>query len=113
MSPSIETNKLIRKSVDCFLYDGKIDKRSRLRFLTRLLSKLFCTFRYGALTFGDVQNIVPETVEQNKYNAVKKLFARHTARVGVIVIIILFSVSLNGNFFLMESYVTVAKANCR
>lgn len=89
MSPSIETNKLIRKSVDCFLYDGKIDKRSRLR----LLSKLFCTFRYGALTFGDVQNIVPETVEQNKYNAVKKLFARHTARVGVIVIIILFSVS--------------------
>ena len=32
MSLSIEANKLIRKSVDWFLYDGKIDKRSRLRF---------------------------------------------------------------------------------
>ena len=38
--------------------------------------------RYGGLTFGEERKIVPEQFEKLRVNDVKRLFARHTAKVG-------------------------------
>ena len=38
-------------------------------------------FRYGALTFGDEQDVVPESVTQSKFADIQKLYAKETARV--------------------------------
>eukprot|EP00111_Clytia_hemisphaerica_P002239 TCONS_00006276-protein len=37
--------------------------------------------RYGALTFGDEQDVVPESVTQSKFSDIQKLYAKETARV--------------------------------
>ena len=39
-------------------------------------------FRYGALTFGDEQDVVPESVTQSKFADIQKLYAKETARVN-------------------------------
>ena len=37
--------------------------------------------RYGALTFGDEQDIVPESVSNSKFEEIRKLYTKQTARV--------------------------------
>ncbi|XP_066919865.1 ATP-binding cassette sub-family A member 2-like [Clytia hemisphaerica] len=52
-------------------------------FWTYLLqtSNSFKRRRYGALTFGDEQDVVPESVTQSKFSDIQKLYAKETARV--------------------------------
>ena len=43
---------------------------------------VFIFVRYGALTFGDEQDIVPDSVSKSKFEEIQKLYAKQTARVS-------------------------------